>query len=585
MTTPATTIRGGPVITPNMARELAIKEKVCVRPLMRRVDDRQHGTSEIVAIPCGSTRETVCPPCAQKAKALRMLQCREGWHRTDEPERPTDLDDQVDADEDQADLDELPDDLGDDSRRVRSTRRRQDAPDLPRVPRDDRTVGRMFLGRDGKEYRPSMFLTLTMPSYGPVLAGRGVPVDLDQYDYRRQALDALHFPKLVDRFWQNLRRVAGYNVQYFSTVEPQKRLAPHLHAALRGAIPRHVLREVAAATYAQLWWPQFDRPVYVLDLPVWNGTAYLDPHTNTPLPTWEQALDELGADPDARPAHVVRFGTQVDIAGILPGTPDADRTVRYLTKYLTKDIARTYGGPDDELPDPAYLRHANRLHAELRWLPCSEGCANWLLYGVQPANPGPGLVPGRCVGKAHDRENLGLGGRRVLVSRQWSGKTLGEHRVDRATVVHQALLAAGIVAPETERMAATVTLPDGTPRFVWTDTRPDIHTYATVLLRTIDERLQWRQEYERAKTLLRPVDGCSATGPPPGTPHSSASPDPRQNLVAGLVVRGERSESAGHEAQRSALDHQTGDHILPRSGEAETHTQRKPEDHPESEGT
>src|SRR4051812_26850061 len=102
----ATTIGGGPVITPNMARELAIKEKVCIRPLMRRVDDRQHGTSEVVAIPCGSTRESVCPPCAQKAKALRMLQCREGWHRTDEPERPDD----DDGDEDRADnVDDLAD--------------------------------------------------------------------------------------------------------------------------------------------------------------------------------------------------------------------------------------------------------------------------------------------------------------------------------------------------------------------------------------------------------------------------------------------------------------------------------------------
>jgi hypothetical protein len=32
------------------------------------------------------------------------------------------------------------------------------------------------------------------------------------------------------------------------------------------------------------------------------------------------------------------------------------------------------------------------------------------------------MRPGWCRSKAHDRENLGLGGRRVLVSRQWSGK-------------------------------------------------------------------------------------------------------------------------------------------------------------------
>jgi len=74
-------------------------------------------------------------------------------------------------------------------------------------------------------------------------------------------LDALHFPKLVDRFWQN-RRSAGYRVQYFAAVEPQKRLAPHIHAAILGAIPRATLRQVIKATYAQVGWPAHDRPVY-----------------------------------------------------------------------------------------------------------------------------------------------------------------------------------------------------------------------------------------------------------------------------------------------------------------------------------
>ncbi len=168
----------------------------------------------------------------------------------------------------------------------------------------------------------------------------------------------------------------------------------------------------------------------------------------------------------------MRFGAQLDMAGIIAPSADADRAVRYLTKYLTKSVAAAHLDDDDE-PDPAYRRHVDRLHAELRWLPCSPRCANWLRYGIQPDQAGPGLEPGFCDGPAHDRENLGLGGRRVLVSRQWSGKTLGEHRADRATVVREALLAAGIVAPEVERMAATVTLPDGTPRFVWTDSRPD----------------------------------------------------------------------------------------------------------------
>lgn len=325
-----TSVLDGPVITADMARELALAQRVCIRPLLRRVHDRASEIEDVVALPCGSTREAVCPPCAHKARLLRMQQCTEGWHRTDEPEHRA-----PQLDEDQADVDEDQDADEDADRRVRSTRRRQDAPDLPRMPQEDRTVGRVFATPDGREYRPSMFLTLTMPSYGTVNSS-GVPVDPGHYNYRRQALDALHFARLVDRFWQNLRRAAGYKVQYFGAVEPQRRLVPHLHAALRGAIPRATIRQVVAATYLQLWWPSFDRPVYVHRIPIWDGTGYVDSDTGEVLPAWDQALDRLAVDPDARPAHVMRFGRQVDMAGIIAPSEDADRAVRYLTKYLTK---------------------------------------------------------------------------------------------------------------------------------------------------------------------------------------------------------------------------------------------------------
>lgn len=283
-----TSVLDGPVITADMARELALSQKVCIRPLLRRVHDRHTDAEDVVALPCGSTREAVCPPCAHKARVLPMQQCTEGWHRTDEPEhRPAQrLDDDQPDEEDQA---------ANEDRRVRSTRRRQDAPDLPRVPQEDRTVGRVFTTPDGREYRPSMFLTLTMPSYGAVTSA-GIPADLAHYNYRRQALDALHFARLVDRFWQNLRRAAGYKVQYFGAVEPQRRLVPHLHAAIRGAIPRSTIRQVVAATYLQLWWPSFDRPVYAHWIPVWDGESYVDADTGEVLPTWGQALDRLAAD-------------------------------------------------------------------------------------------------------------------------------------------------------------------------------------------------------------------------------------------------------------------------------------------------
>ncbi|WP_210414772.1 replication initiator [Microlunatus elymi] len=231
-----------PRITPEMARELAVEQKVCIRPLLRRVLDQQTGQETRVALPCGSTRESVCPSCADKARRLRIQQCAEGWHRDIEPDAGQPTRESMDDDDDLESADDDLDDSG--ARRVRSTRRRQDAADLPRVPVEDRTVGRVFETPDGRRYRPSMFVTITLPSYGKVKPN-GAPVDPSTYDYRRAALDALHFPKLVDRFWQNLRRCAGFKVQYFAAVEPQKRLAPHLHAAIRGAIPRETIRQVA----------------------------------------------------------------------------------------------------------------------------------------------------------------------------------------------------------------------------------------------------------------------------------------------------------------------------------------------------
>ena len=194
------------------------------------------------------------------------------------------------------------------ARRSRSTRRRQDAPDLPRRKIAPQTIGQVFTAPDGKSYRPSMFLTLTCDSYGKV-RDDGTPVDPSTYDYQRAARDALHFSALTDRFIQNLRRVLGYDAQYFGAVEPQKRLAPHLHMAIRGAVPRAVLRQVIAATYHQVWWPSTDVVRYDGDeLPVWDedlGT-YLDPATGEVLPTWDQALDAIGPHDDAAARGPVR---------------------------------------------------------------------------------------------------------------------------------------------------------------------------------------------------------------------------------------------------------------------------------------
>jgi hypothetical protein len=380
----------------------------------------------------------------------------------------------------------------------RSTRRRQDAPDLPRRPVERRTLGRVFAGR----YRPSTFLTLTLDSYGRV-DGEGAAVDPDRYDYRRAARDAIHFPALLDRFWQNTRRCVGWDVQYFGTVEPQKRGAPHFHAAIRGAIPRTELRAITAATYHQVWWPAHDQLVYPDErLPVWDSRvkAFTDPDTGRSLPTFDQACEEL-----TEPAHVVRFGAQVHIKGILGGTEEAGRHVGYLTKYLTKSIGQAAGL--GEHATDAQREHADRLHAELLLTPCSPRCPVWLLYGIQPHGARHSMTPGQCKGKAHKPEHLGIAGRRVLVSRKWSNKTLEDHRAERGNFVRQLFHQAGIQPAHG---------PDGGP-YLWertAPTDPDVPARPVLLLHAIAERQRWHAEYTAAQLATSdppPDQNCSAT--------------------------------------------------------------------------
>jgi hypothetical protein len=311
--------RAGWPLAREVVKAVALDYGACIRPVQLRKTNLDTGEVEQVLIPCGSTLTKICPPCAERAKVLRAAQCREGWHLEDEPAaEPRPPDDyqkwlietlaDLQADSDQAEarhdgttgLDELvnaiqeelaatgvrghPDPSSNNdggsgpggrkrSRRHRSTRRRQDAPDLPGRTMSTSTVGRVYPGPNGQFYRPSMFITLTCPSYGPV-RDDGTPVDPDTYDYESAARDALHFAALFDRFIQNLRRFAGFDVQYFAAVEPQRRLAPHLHIAIRGTISRADLRKVLAATYHQVWWPATSEVRFDGDhLPVWHEAS------------------------------------------------------------------------------------------------------------------------------------------------------------------------------------------------------------------------------------------------------------------------------------------------------------------------
>ncbi|MDA0568054.1 replication initiation protein, partial [Streptomonospora sp. S1-112] len=292
-----------------------------------------------------------------------------------------------------------------------------------------------------------------------------------------------------------------FDVQYFATVEPQRRLAPHLHMATRGTGPRAELRQIAAATYHQVWWPPADEVVYDgANLPVWDEAVgtYVDPRTGEVLPTWDEALDALDADPDAEPMHVVRFGPQVDAKGVLAGSPDADRCVRYLAKYLTKDIAECH-----EVTTDAQARHVERLVEALRFEPCSPRCTNWLRYGIQPDNPKPGMVPGYCQSKAHRREHLGYAGRRVLVSRKWSGKTMADHKADRLTWVLNALgVRPGEEGQDHDAQQPPALASVASGNHAWElarPTDPDVPPREHRLLRAVGEALKRRAQLDSAR--------------------------------------------------------------------------------------
>jgi hypothetical protein len=306
----------------------------------------------------------------------------------------------------------------------------------------------------------------------------------------------LHFAALTDRFIQNLCRVLGYEAQYFGAVEPQRRLAPHLHMAIRGAVPRSVVRQVIAATYHQVWWPSTDTVRYGDDeLPVWDedGERYLDPATGEVLSSWDQALDAIG--PHDQPLHVARFGAKFDAQGVLAGSKDASRCIRYLTKYLTKHVADCHQADTD--PQRA---HAARLADALRYEPCSPTCANWLRYGVQPKNAKAGLRPGCCKGKAHQADHLGYAGRRVLVSRKWSGKTLADHRGDRKAQLLETL---GMDEPDPGRYTWHVVTPSD----------PDHLPYERRLLRVVAERTRWQAALAEARRRAEEANAeLSATG-------------------------------------------------------------------------
>ena len=307
-------------------------------------------------------------------------------------------------------------------------------------------MGKTYTAPDGKTFRPSLFVTLTCPSYGRV-GEDGTPADPAAYDYDRAARDALAFAALFDRFIQNLRRYLGYDVQYFAAVEPQRRLAPHVHIAIRGTVARAELRRVLAATYHQVWWPDTaPSSTTATQLPVWDEATggYLDPATGEVLPTWDQALDAIGDRGRAVARGPVRGPVRrPGRAGRIQGR----RPVHRLPDQVPHQAGR-------RLPPG---RHRRRSAPTPRGWPrrcgtsrARRGARTGSATASSPRTPGPAWSPAACKGKAHDADHLGYAGRRVLVSRKWSGKTLADHRADRKEWLLETL---GISATDPARYA------------------------------------------------------------------------------------------------------------------------------------
>jgi hypothetical protein len=130
---------------------MAIREGVGVRPVLRRVTGRATRDSVLKPLDCGSTHDSMRPPCAARDRRLRMTQCTEGWRLAEEPERSD----------------------GPTRAGSQATTQERKMSDLPQQPAG--------------------------PDRGAVFTA----VRPDRCDYRRAAVDALHFSKLMDRWFEN----------------------------------------------------------------------------------------------------------------------------------------------------------------------------------------------------------------------------------------------------------------------------------------------------------------------------------------------------------------------------------------------
>jgi hypothetical protein len=130
---------------------------------------------------------------------------------------------------------------------------------------------------------------------------------------------------------------------------------------------------------------------------------------------------------------------------------------------------------------------------------------------------------------------LGIGGRRILVSRDWSGKTLADHKADQHAWVRQVLaLGLGHQQPNDASQGAAdgghdqgdehnqrLTPGAGVVRVWWQRADPrdrDVKPLHQRLWRALGQRIRWRAEWHAARDRL-----ANQSGPPPTAAHVSAT--------------------------------------------------------------
>ena len=160
--------------------------------------------------------------------------------------------------------------------------------------------------------------------------------------------------------------------------------------------------------------------------------------TGEVLPTWDEA--STSSTPTRTHGRRTWCGSAArpTCKGIIAPAADADRAVRYLTKYLTKAIAEAHTDTDGARPGVSAPRRPAPRRAALPTVLAGLRELAPLRRPAHERRTWSGARPLRPTRRTIGRTSAAAGAV-VLVSRQWSGKTLAEHKADRAAVVREAL--------------------------------------------------------------------------------------------------------------------------------------------------